>query len=91
MTRSASSGTWSGRRTKPSSGLQEQAFGPVAGGEQRGLGLGELRVHDERRAAAAKARATRVNASAPPAVGSTWSRSTSCAAAIALHASSVRG
>ena len=48
MTRSASAGIRSGSRPKPSLGGQHHPVGLVAGGVQRGLRLGELRVHDHR-------------------------------------------
>ena len=48
ITRSASSGTSPGRGAKPSVGVRTTCSGTVAGGAQRDLRLGELRVHDDR-------------------------------------------
>ena len=66
-------------------GVEEEPVDRVPGSAQRGLGFGEGGVHDDR-APGRTARASRVNASAAPAVGSTsstlrpWLRATACRA-----------
>ena len=52
------------------SGRQDQPLRPMAGRNERRLGFGELGM-DDQRLFGRKARASRVKASAPPAVGST--------------------
>ena len=49
---------------------QDQPLRLVAGGNERRLGFGELRV-DDQRSSGRKERASSVKASAPPAVGNT--------------------
>lgn len=77
-----------GRRIKPEAvlGAQQHPAHLVPGRAQRRLGLGELRMDDDRPPGLSSARAISTNASAAPAVSNTRSTGSPCRRATAARA-----